>query len=91
MYGVIRTYTYDRKDGALLAKINREEFLPLVEAQDGFHEYHWIDTGDGEGASMAIFDSKESAEASTFLAGGYVHDRVAQYIHNPPHIIEGPL
>ena len=91
MYGIIRSYKYKKEDGAEIARIVRAGFAPLVEAEEGFVEYHWIDTGDGEGGSMSIFDSKEAAEASTFLAGGFLQDHLKDLLKTPPHIIEGEL
>jgi hypothetical protein len=91
MHGIIRTYKYDKANGDAITAIVKAEFVPLIESHEGFVEYHWIDSGDGEGASMAIFEDKESAEASTFIAGGFVHDRLADMVTSAPHIIEGPL
>ncbi len=91
MYGIIRSYKYKKEDGAEIARIVRSGFAPLVEAEEGFVEYHWIDSGDGEGASMAIFASKEAAEATTFLAGGFIHDQLKDLLPTPPHIVEGEL
>ena len=91
MYGIIRSYKYDKADGPAIAKAWREKFTPIVKAEEGFVEYHWIDTGDGEGGSMSIFDSKEAAEASTFLAGGFLQDHLKDLLKTPPHIIEGEL
>ncbi len=91
MYGIIRSYKYDKADGPAVTKIAREVFAPIVEAEEGFIEFHWIDSGDGEGASMAIFATKEAADASTFLAGGVVHDTLKDILKTPPHIVEGEL
>jgi hypothetical protein len=90
-YGIIRIYEYEAKNGDIIADVARNVFGPIVAAEEGFHEFHWIDSGDGEGASMAIFDTKEAAEASTFLAGGVVHERLAEYLPKPPRIIEGKI
>ena len=91
MYGIIRSYKYDKADGPEVTRIAREIFAPIVEAEEGFIEFHWIDSGDGEGASMAIFEHKEAAEESTFLAGGVVHDKLKDILKTPPRIIEGEL
>ena len=91
MYGIIRSYKYKKEDGAEIARIVRAGFAPLVEAEEGFVEYHWIDSGDGEGASMAIFTTKEAAEESTFLAGGFVHEKLKDLLKTVPHVIEGEL
>ena len=91
MYGIIRIYKYDKADGPRVIKVAREIFAPIVEAEEGFVEFHWMDTGDGEGASMAIFETKEAAEESTFLAGGVVHDQLKDILKTPPHIIEGEI
>ncbi len=91
MYGIIRTYKYDKTDGETIVRVVREGFVPLVESHEGFVDYHWIDSGDGEGASMAIFTTKEAAEESTFLAGGFVHEKLKDLLKTVPHVIEGEL
>jgi hypothetical protein len=91
MFGIIRLYTYEKQHGQTIADVSRNEFQEILKQHDGFVSYHFIDSGDGEGASMAIFTSKEAAEASTFLAGGFVHDRLADLLPNPPRVIEGEV
>ena len=42
MYGIIRSYKYDKADGPEVTRVAREIFAPIVEAEEGFIEFHWI-------------------------------------------------
>ena len=53
MYAVIRRYQFDPKSSEEISRRIREGFIPLLRKTPGFVAYHWLDTGDGVGASMA--------------------------------------
>jgi hypothetical protein len=91
MHGIIRSYKYERENGPEIASQANGAFKEILMAHDGFIDFHFIDSGDGEGAAVCFFESKEAADASTFLAGGYIHDHLAALMPNMPHIIEGSL
>jgi len=90
MYGIVRTYKYDKANGDAIARF-AAEFHEILKQHEGYVSHYWIDSGDGEGVSMAIWDTKEEAEASSFLAGGFVHDHLLDLMPNPPRIIEGQV
>ena len=70
MFAVIRHYHFNPKDGAEIDRRIREEFVPIIKNAKGFVRYYWLDTGDGEGASLrtptrAIVPRRPNAEATT--------------------------
>ncbi len=91
MHGIVRIYEFDQKDAEEIANFARKDFGDILKAHDGFVSFNWIDSGDGEGVSMAIWETKEEAEASTFLAGGFVHDHLKTQLPKPPRVIEGGI
>ena len=91
MHGIVRIYEFDKNDAEEIARFIRSEFVDMLKAHEGFVSYNWIDSGDGEGVSMAIWETKEEAKASTFLAGGFVHDRLKTQLPKPPRVIEGEV
>ena len=64
MFAVIRHYHFDPKDGAEIDRQIHEEFVPIVKSAKGFVRYYWLDTGDGEGASVSVFKDKAGADES---------------------------
>jgi len=68
MYAVIRRYPFDPKSSEEISRHIRESFIPLLRKTPGFVAYHWLDTGDGVGASLSIFNDKAGAEESVRLA-----------------------
>ena len=72
MFAVIRHYHFNPKDGAEIDRRIREEFVPIVKNAKGFVRYYWLDTGNGEGASLGVFKDKAGADESMRLAADYV-------------------
>ena len=62
MYAVIRRYQFDPKSSEEISRRIREGFIPLLRKTPGFVAYHWLDTGDGVGASMGVFEDKAGGE-----------------------------
>jgi hypothetical protein len=91
MFGVIRHYRFDRKDGAEIDRLIREDFVPIMRRTPGFVHYYWIDTGDGEGASFGVFEDKAGADESVRLAADFVRERMSKLFHQKPEIIEGQI
>jgi hypothetical protein len=91
MFAVIRHYHFDPKDGAEIDRRIREEFGPIVKSAKGFVRYYWLDTGEGEGASLSVFKDKAGADESVRLAAGYVKERLSKLFTQKPEIIEGPV
>lgn len=53
--------------------------------------YYWIDTGNGEGASLSVFKDKAGADESIRIAADYVKEHLSKYITQKPEVIEGPV
>ena len=64
MFAVIRHYHFNPGDGAEIDRRIREEFVPIVKNAKGFVRYYWLDTGNGEGASLSVYKDKAGADES---------------------------
>ena len=91
MFAVIRHYRFNAKDGEEIHRRIREEFVPLVKQAKGFVRYYWIDTGEGEGASVGVFEDKAGADESVQIAADYVREHLSKLLTWKPEIIEGPI
>ena len=91
MFAVIRHYHFNPKDGAEIDRRISEEFIPIVKSAKGFVRYYWLDTGDGEGASLGVFTDKAGADESVHLAADYVKVHLSKLLTQKPEIIEGPI
>ena len=91
MFAVIRHYHFNPADGAEIDRRIREEFVPIVKSANGFVRYYWLDTGNGEGASLGVFKDKAGADESVRLAADYVKDHLSKLLTQKPEIIEGPI
>ena len=91
MFAVIRHYHFNPQDGAEIDRRIREEFVPIVKNAKGFVRYYWLDTGDGEGASVSVFKDKAGADKSVQLAADYVKEDLSKVLIQKPEIIEGPF
>jgi quinol monooxygenase YgiN len=91
MFAVIRHYHFNPKDSAEIDRRVREEFVPIVKKAKGFVRYYWLDTGNGEGASVSVFRDKAGADESVHLAADYVKEHLSKFITQKPEIIEGPI
>ena len=84
MFAVIRHYHFNPRDGEEIDRRIREEFVPLVKSAKGFVRYYWLDTGDGEGASVSVFKDKAGADESVRLAANYVKEHLSNFsLRNP--------
>ena len=91
MFAVIRHYHFNPKDGAEIDRRIREEFVPIVKTAKGFVRYYWLDTGNGEGASVSVFKDKAGADESVRLAVDWVKENLSKLLIQKPEIIEGPI
>jgi hypothetical protein len=91
MFAVIRHYHFNAKDGAEIDRLIREEFVPIVKKAKGFVRYYWLDTGNGEGASVSVFKDKAGADESVRLAADYVKEHLSKVPTQKPEIIEGAI
>jgi hypothetical protein len=65
--------------------------VPIVKKAKGFVRYYWLDTGEGEGASVGVFNDKAGADESVHLAADYVQKDLSKLLTQKPEIIEGPI
>src|SRR4029078_3552499 len=91
MFAVILHYHFNPKDGAEIDRRIREEFVQIIKNAKGFVRYYWLDTGDGEGASLSVFKDKAGADESVRLAADYVKEHLSKLFTEKPEIIEGPI
>jgi hypothetical protein len=91
MFAVVRHYHFDPKNGEEIDKMVREGFVPLIKKAKGFVRYYWLDTGNGEGASVSVFKDKAGADESIKLAADYVKNHLAKLVTQKPEIIEGSV
>jgi quinol monooxygenase YgiN len=82
---------FDPKDGEEIDRRIQEEFVPIVKKAKGFVRYYWLDIGDGEGASLGVFEDKAGADESMRLAAEYVKQSLSKLLTQKPEIIEGPI
>jgi quinol monooxygenase YgiN len=91
MFAAVRHYRFKAEDGEKIDKIIQESFVPLIKKAKGFIRYYWLDTGDGEGASLSVFKDKAGADESIRLAADYVKEHLSKYLTQKPEVIEGPV
>jgi hypothetical protein len=91
MFAVIRHYHFDKTKSAEIDRIIQDGFVPLIKQANGFVRYYWLDTGNGEGASLSVFKDQAGAEESVRLAAGFVHEHMAKLLTQKPEVIEGPI
>lgn len=91
MYAVVRHYHFKKEDSAQIDKLIQEGFVPLIRQAKGFVRYYWLDTGEGEGASLSVFKDKAGVEESIRLAADFVKASMAELLTQKPEVVEGPV
>ena len=91
MYAVVRHYHFKKEDSEKIDKLVQEGFVPLIKQAQGFVRYYWLDTGEGEGASMSVFNEKAGADESIHLAAEFVKENMSQLLIQKQEVIEGPV
>ena len=91
MFAVVRHYHFKTEDGEKIDKIIQDGFVPLLKKAKGFVRYYWIDTGNGEGASLSVFKDKAGADESIRIAADFVKAQMSTLLTQKPEVIEGPV
>ncbi len=91
MYAVIRKYQFDQRNSEELDRKIREVFVPLLKKAPGFVGYYWLDTGEGSGASLTVFQDKAGAEESVRIAANFVRQHLAGITVSSPDITQGEV
>jgi len=90
MYAVVRRYRFDPNNSEEINRRVRDAFVHLLRKTPGFEAYYWLDTGEGEGASLSVFRDKAGVEESTRIAADFVEQHLASLLGNP-EIIQGEV
>ena len=90
MHAVIRRYQFDPRKNEEVNRKVRDIFVPLVQKVPGFVGYYWLNTGEGEGASVTVFESEAGAEDSVRLAADFGQQHLADII-GKPEVIKGTV
>jgi hypothetical protein len=91
MFAVIRHYHFKPEDAKKIDQLVQDGFVPLLKKAKGFVRYYWLDTGEGEGASLSVFRDKAGADESVLLAADFVKKNMAELLKQKPEVIEGPI
>lgn len=91
MYAVVRHYHFKKEDSEKIDNVIQDGFVPLLKNAKGFVRYYWLDTGEGEGASLSVFNDKAGADESIRLAAEFVNEKMTQLLTQKPEVIEGPV
>ena len=91
MFAVVRHYHFKPEDGEKIDKIIQDGFVPLLKKAKGFVRYYWLDTGNGEGASLSVFKDKAGADESIHIAAEFVKAQMSTLLTQKPEVIEGPV
>jgi hypothetical protein len=91
MYAVIRQYQFDQSGGEEVDRNIRETLVPLLKDVPGFVTYYWLNSGEGSGASLSVFDSKEGAEESVRAAANFVQQHLSGLTMSKAEILEGEV
>jgi hypothetical protein len=90
MYAVLQQYTFDPTASTELNHLVKDDFVPLLRAAPGFVAYYWLDSGDGTGAGLSVFEDQEGAEAFLERTADFVREHLAARV-GQPHVIKGEI
>lgn len=90
MYATVRTYAGAR--GLADELVRREaDVRSLITGIEGFHAYYIIKTGDGEAATVSVFEDEAGAEESIRRAREYLQANLADLAPQPPQVTTGEV
>ena len=91
MYASIRRYRIDRSSISEITQRVREGFLPIISELPGFVAYYIVDQGDGNAATVSLFQDREAAEHSNRAAAQWVQENMVSLVEGPPEILAGKV
>ena len=80
MHASIRKYRINTDAVAALAVRVEDGFVPIISKLPGFVSYMVVDGGDGNVASISIFENEEAAEQSNAAAAEWVKENLSDVI-----------
>lgn len=84
MHAVVRTYEDEVPEVVEQIRMRGDDLREMMRGIDGFVAYYLVDAGSG-------FSDRAGAEESTRAAGKFVKDNLAQWVPNPPPVIQGEV
>lgn len=91
MYAVIRNYEGEASDVVEQVRQREESVKEVMRGIEGFVAYYLLDTQGGGLASVGVFKDRAGAEESTRAAGKWIRENIADWIPNPPTVIQGEI
>lgn len=91
MYTSIRRYKMDKTRVEELTRRVQEGFIPLLAESPGFVSYYVVDGGEGEVATISVFNDREGAESSNTMAREWVKENLTDVELGPPDITAGEI
>ena len=91
MYAAVRHYHFKKEDGDKIDQIVQDTLMPQLQKAQGFVSYYWLNTGEGEGASLSVFEDKAGADESIHIAAALVKELLGDSVMQKTEIIEGPV
>jgi hypothetical protein len=90
MFVITRRFSSMRSVGEA-AKRAETGLAPILRSAPGFRGYYIIDSGDGVGLSISVFESREQAEAIREEAMSWIEKNLADLYSEPPQITAGEV
>lgn len=89
MYAAVRHYHFKKEDSARIDQLVQDHLMPQIQKAQGFVSYYWVDTGEGEGASLSVFQDKAGADESIHLAAAFIKEHLDESVMQKTEIMEG--
>jgi hypothetical protein len=90
MYAVIQQYQFDPKASQENNRQVQEGLVCVLDKAPGFVAYYWLNTGEGVGSSLSVFEDKAGAEKSVRLTAAFVRQNLASLV-GQPEITQGEV
>jgi hypothetical protein len=87
MYAVSRHHRFDAEKTDEINRRTRGMLVPLLTEIPGFRAYYWIDTGEGEGLSLSVFDDERGAEEALRRNENFIREDLPEL--GTPEILRG--
>jgi hypothetical protein len=91
MYIVVRDYRGEAQDVIPQVVQRQDSVKEAIRSIKGLVAYYLINTGNGGLASISVFEDQAGAEESIRVAANWVRENVAQWVPNPPSVIQGEV
>ncbi|MFZ4858122.1 MAG: hypothetical protein ACOYL3_17165 [Desulfuromonadaceae bacterium] len=90
MFATTRKYQFNPNASGEIEKHVQDGLIPLLRQTPGFVAYYWVDSADGKGISLSVFENESGADESVRLASDYVKKHLAA-IMGTPEVIKGEV